>query len=565
MNKTSCQIAVLFTLVLAGILPVAGASFSAPSAVSGIVRDSKGTPQLGALVQLMTADSTVVAQAYTSLRGGFAFEHVSPGTYEMKATAASFLPTLRENLKVRANSKTVVSLTLNTLFEAIQWLPAEPRSPGEPSDDWKWTLRSSSNRPLLRFLQDGPLVVVTSADSQSAPQLEARVAVSGFSRSFAQSASHGAFEVERSGAGGGHLILRADLGPDPSHNSQYLAGYEQPLGPEREMRSLITVQRMPGIEAAGGSQNFETVIFRGAESVNLGPNVAAEFGNQVQALRGPSELISSSPFAAVSWHSGGANVSYDISTAPQLQTAEQIADADTMVPVFSEENGALRFQHGLHQELRIEDDGATLRELVAFYQDRIVNPIVGGGGTPSSEDFADGNLLYDPASQVIRTAGPQYSTAGFRAGLDRRLGNSTWVSFSYTEGKALVSPLQSSASTITQARYALTARRSEAVAGAVSGTYVRTGTHWSASYRWQPDGTVNSVDLYDNFSQDAFLSLLIRQPIRCGRLLPNGTEALIAVRNLLQEGYRPFLTPDGSRLYFAQANRSIQGGLSFSF
>ena len=556
---------VLITLAVAGLLPASGASFSAPAAVSGVVRDARGTPQMGALVQLMAPDSSVVAQAYTSLHGDFVFATVLPGTYQMKATAASFLPTLRENLHIRANSKTVISLTLNTLFEAIQWLPAEPRSPGEPSDDWKWTLRSSSNRPLLRFLEDGPLVVVSSADSQSGPQLEARVAVSGSSREFAESASHGVFEVERSVTDGGHLILRADVGPDPSHNSQYLAGYEQPLGPGREVRSLVAVQHTPGIVGAGGSQNFETMIFRGAESVNLGPNITADFGNQVQAVRGPSELISGSPFAALSWHSGGASVSYSIATSPVLQNADQIADSDTLVPVFSEENGALRFQHGLHQELRVEDDRATIRELVAFYQDRIENPIIDGGGAPSSQDFAGGNLLYDPASQVIRAAGPGYATAGFRAAFDRRLGSSTWVSFSYAEGKSLVSPVQASASTISQALYAINARRSQVVGGAMRGTYNRTGTHWSASYRWQPAGTVNSVDLYDNFSQDAFLSLLIRQPIRCGRLLPSGTEALVAVRNLLEQGYRPFLTPDGSTLYFAQANRSIQGGLSFSF
>ena len=166
---------------------------------------------------------------------------------------------------------------------------------------------------------------------------------------------------------------------------------------------------------------------------------------------------------------------------------------------------------------------------------------------------------------MLRAAGPRYTTVGFRAGLDRRLSGSTWVSFSYAEGKALVSPVQASPSTVSQALYAINARRSQAVAAAVSGTYLRTGTHWVASYRWQPAGTVNSVDLYDNPTQDAFLSLLIRQPIRCGRLLPNGTEALVAVRNLLEEGYRPFLTPDGNTLYFAQANRSIQGGLSFTF
>jgi hypothetical protein len=42
-------------------------------------------------------------------------------------------------------------------------------------------------------------------------------------------------------------------------------------------------------------------------------------------------------------------------------------------------------------------------------------------------------------------------------------------------------------------------------------------------------------------------------------------DALINVRNLLAEGYRPFVTADGSTLYFAQTERSVQGGLSFSF
>ena len=94
---------------------------------------------------------------------------------------------------------------------------------------------------------------------------------------------------------------------------------------------------------------------------------------------------------------------------------------------------------------------------------------------------------------------------------------------------------------------------------------LRTGTGWQASYRWQPADTVTPVALYDSFGQGAYLNILIRQPVHCGHLLPNGTEALIDVRNLLAEGYRPFLTRDGSTLYFAQTERSIQGGLSFSF
>jgi hypothetical protein len=37
------------------------------------------------------------------------------------------------------------------------------------------------------------------------------------------------------------------------------------------------------------------------------------------------------------------------------------------------------------------------------------------------------------------------------------------------------------------------------------------------------------------------------------------------VRNLLAEGYRPFLSTDGSLLVFAQDQRGVSGGLAFTF
>ena len=42
----------------------------------------------------------------------------------------------------------VVNVTLNSLFEAIQMPPLNTSGDG---DDWKWVLRSASNRPILRF------------------------------------------------------------------------------------------------------------------------------------------------------------------------------------------------------------------------------------------------------------------------------------------------------------------------------------------------------------------------------------------------------------------------------
>jgi len=529
------------------------------------VRDARGTPQMGAMVELMAADATVVARVYTNMRGGYAFDHVLPGMYQVKATGDSFLPTLREGLQLRARSKIIVNLTLSTLFEAVQWLPAQPRSPDESTEDWKWTLRSSANRPLLRYLEDGPLVVLAGDDNGSAPQLAARVSVDGSSRDFGQGGPHHAFALERSSATGGHLILRANLSPQPADSSQYLAGYELALGPERQIRNVATVQQMNVVEGAGGSQGLYDFRLRSAEAVNLGPNASMEVGNEVQSVHGPSDVTSSLPFVNISWHSDGAVVSYRLATSPEMQDAGQLADNRTLAPMFSEEGGRVRIEHGLHQELRLEDNTASRRAMLAFYQDEVDSPVIGGGGSVEQQDLALGEILYDPVSQVFRVTGPGYTSGGFRAVLAQKVTSSTWATLSVANGKALAFDTPNSAVTLDQAVQGLNERRTEAITASLDGRLQRTGTGWRASYRWQPANTVTPVAVYDNFGQGAYLNLLIRQPIHCGRLLPNGTEALVDVRNLLAEGYRPFLTRDGSTLYFAQDERSIQGGLSFSF
>ena len=44
-----------------------------------------------------------------------------------------------------------------------------------------------------------------------------------------------------------------------------------------------------------------------------------------------------------------------------------------------------------------------------------------------------------------------------------------------------------------------------------------------------------------------------------------GLEALLDMRNLLAEGYSPYILSDGSLLLFAQDQRSIRAGLAFTF
>ena len=188
--KRSTHLAGFAVLIFLGAAPAFGA---ATASVSGLVRDSAGAPQIGAQVELLRPDLTVVTSVYTDGAGRFLISSLTPGRYALKAMGPSFLPALRENLRVRGG--TVVNLTLNTLYEVIQWLPAQPRGRNSQKDDWAWTLRSAANRPLLRWLEDGPLVVVTDG-SGATPKLKARLMATGQAGTFGESGERFSATVE---------------------------------------------------------------------------------------------------------------------------------------------------------------------------------------------------------------------------------------------------------------------------------------------------------------------------------------------------------------------------------
>src|SRR5258708_466715 len=140
------------------------------AAVSGVVRDAEGVAQLGALVQVVAENSAVLGTAFTDLHGRYLIPHLVPGKYEVRASAALFVPAMRDNLQLRAGAQAVVNLTLNTLFESATWVPAERRKADEPSDDWKWTMRTAANRPILRLAEDADVIMGPSSAAQPSPR-----------------------------------------------------------------------------------------------------------------------------------------------------------------------------------------------------------------------------------------------------------------------------------------------------------------------------------------------------------------------------------------------------------
>jgi hypothetical protein len=548
------------------VLCAAGAQASAQSnSLTGLVRDSRGAPQAGAVVELLRPDFTVASEVFTDEHGRYRIDTILPGIYEVKASGALFLPTLRENLRVIGGTKLVVNLTLDTLYEAFRWLPAKPRSADEPKDDWTWTLRLSANRPLLRMLQDGPLVVVTNGDG-SAPELKARVTVRGGESGFGDGGVHNDFEMERAPDDGRAMIFRADLSQaeDPALNA--MAGYEQQLAPGRTFRTVAAVETRPDVTGGPTSQGLQVIAMRSGETMNFGESVQAEFGDETEAIHLGDALLANHPFATVTMRRGGNFVSYRVSTAPGIQQVEDLDREAAVEPKLGERDGRLQLEQGVHQEIAAGRSEGALHVKVVAWHERVDHPVVSGGGNISAADWAGGNLLYDETSDLLRASGQSFTGNGMLSEMEQRVNGSTWISFDVALGDALeMNGAASGSQTLDQMLEGMKAHETPMCSAAVRGKLAASGMQWRASYRWQNPGTLTPVNAFATGTADPYLSFLVRQPIRYRRMIPNGVEALVDVRNLLAEGYRPFVSSDGSTLYFAEAPRSVEGGLSFTF
>ncbi len=202
---------------------------------------------------------------------------------------------------------------------------------------------------------------------------------------------------------------------------------------------------------------------------------------------------------------------------------------------------------------------------VLIYRDRIVNPVVNGSGSLSASTLNEGDALYDSANNMFRIAGHGYGSTGVVLNAQYRLTGETWIAFNLAEGNALAFSADGKQISLEEAAQEIHASQAQMYAVALNGKVNATGTRWRASYRWQPEATVTSVAAFNSDLSSPYLTLYIRQPLHCARILPGGIEAQVDLHNLLAEGYRSFKNTDGNTLYFAQAERSVQGGLSFTF
>ncbi len=551
-------------LIAMGAVPVHGAG---PGSVSGVVRNSAGVPQIGAIVQLLRPDLNVVAIVYTDDKGQFTIPSVLPGRYSVKAMESSFLPSLREGVHVRR--ATVVNLTLNTLYEVMQWLPVQSRAVNAPKDDWAWTLRSAANRPLLRWLEDGPLVVVSDG-SGAKPKLKARLIATGQQGTFGETGERLTASVENTPSDSRELLARVDFDPRTDAGMESMLGFRQDLGFAGSVQSLAAIAIHPEIETQD-AQGVDEVAMRSWQNINLGDTLQAEVGAEQVLARfdqnSPNTIVAALPFVSVGMREGSGMIRYRMSTSVPAANGADESEAAYYLPQLAARDGELTIEHGMHQELGWERQTDDSGVAVMVFADSIKNPVieaasrmVSGGTALRSDDF-----LYDQGSGLLHAAGPNYSGAGFMATVERRLPRGQRVRLSYANGDALAMPVIPRQVSIAEVFAAARPRRVQTYTLSLSGTIEGTGTKWRATYRWQPEDTVTQVAPYSAESIEPYLNLHLRQPICIRHEGGSSVEALLDVRNMLAEGYRPYVLNDGSTLLFAQSQRSIRAGLAFTF
>lgn len=544
--------------------------------ISGTVRDSAGVPQLGAAVEVLaSAANTAAALVYTDSRGRYSVPRLPAGHYQVKATQTSFLPTLRENVALRSGAAVVVNLTLNTVFEALQILPMRGRTP-QDTDDWKWTLRSTANRPILRVLDNSPLVVVFGSEDKDDRVIKARVAFlagpenEGFGSAADQSTS---FKVEKSIFSSGTLSVGGNVGENASEPAVLRAAYSHQVADGERPELAVTLRRFQAESSATERSALQALALSLSDEVRLSSFAELQYGTEYQTIQFLGRRAAFYPFGTLDVHlSPDMVLEYAYSSSLPNMTAEKgfdsaPADLSESGPRVSLIGSNPHLERAAHQEISISRRVGNNSFQLAGYMDRVQNAALLGVGDNAADD-GSGAILGDPYSNTFTYNGGSLHTNGVRVVAQHKFSPLVTSTLDVAYGGAIA--VNGPERFVVAADPALNFEtvRQAAVAAKLSGRIPHSKTSWIASYRWNNGNrAVTPVDAF-NVSPgqaDPFLNLFIRQPLPSPAFLPGQMEALVDVRNLLAQGYVPVMGQDGHTMYLVQSARSVRGGVAFSF
>jgi len=550
-----------WAIVLGLALPVwAGES---PGTISGYVRSVSGVPQMGAVVEILGTAAHHFT-VFTDGAGYYSATGLLPGLYTLKVSAPSFLPALRDRVGLRPGASINVNVTLNTLLGAIELGPIRSL----PDDDnWKWTLRSVANRPILRVLND-PNAPAEKQDHELRGSLSflAGSDAGGFGSGSEMSTG---FTLDRSIFAAGHLGVSGNVGyglglPAAAVRASY--SHRMPDGSEPTL--ALTVRRSAPSDPNLHNAALQALALSAGDDFAVGDVLELKFGSELQTIQFLGRVTAFRPYGTADLHlSPNTVLEYGYATSRPDNRAERgfdssSADLSEANPRVSMEGFASKLERAHHQELNLSRRMGKNGLQIAVFSDRVGDTALTGAGVVTA---AGGFLLPDVYSETFSYPGKTLDSNGIRVVLQRKFSADLTATLDYAYGSVL--DLSRPDISLQQAQQWISTVHRHAVAAKFSGTVPRTHTRWIASYRWVNGAALTPVDMFNASpgQSDPFLNFFVRQPIPAMGFLPGHMEAIIDVRNLLAQGYVPVMGQDGQTVYLVQAARSVRGGVAFTF
>jgi hypothetical protein len=534
-----------------------------PGAISGYVRDASGIPQMGAVVEIAGSAAKSLT-VFTDGAGFFSATDLLPGFYSVKVSAPSFLPALREKVGLHAGTNVHLNITLSTLLNALHVGPLRGTT---DDDDWKWTLRSVANRPVLRVFDDP----TTTAEQQD-HDLKARLsflagsAAGGYGSGSDVSTS---FSLERSIFSASRVGLSGNVGYGDGLPAAVLrAMYSHRLPDGSGPTMAVTMRRFAPSDPNLHYAALQALAINVGDDISVGDVLELKFGSELQTIQFLGHVTAFRPYGSIDVHpSPNTVIEYDYATSLPNTRAEKgfdssPADLSEADPRVSMSNFATRLERAHHQELNVSRRLGKTSVQLAVFSDRVDNTALVGAGDVTA---AGGSLLPDLYSGTFTYAGDTLNARGVRIVLERKFSSDLTATLDYAYGGVL--DLNKPDVEIQDVRQWITTQRRHALAAKFSGTLPGAHTKWIASYRWVNGQALTPVDMFNASpgQSDPYLNLFLRQPIPTLGFLPAHMEMLVDLRNLLAQGYVPVMGQDGQTVYLVQAARSVRGGVTITF
>ena len=558
-----------FGCLLVVLMASAPVFAAAAGEISGFIKSSTGTPQMGAAVEIFTSAAVLGTTVFTDAQGHYVASNLTPGIYQVKVSAASFLPSLRENVSLRSGARVLVNLTLNTLADALKLIPPRRSSNADP-DEWHWALRASSNRSVLRVYDNGPLVVVSQSDDPEDHILKARVAfIAGSEADGFGSAGEMTtrFSVEKSLFSSDTLSFNGNIGSGEP-NGVLRASYSHDFGNGSQPKLTVTYRHFgsPGMSVQNAA--YSAVGMTASDRMSVAGFIDLNYGAEMQAIQFARRVTAVRPFGAVDVHlSPNMVVEYRYATSEPDPRAEKgfvtaPADLSESGPRMVLAQGTPDVERAQHQEISVSRRFGNNNLQVAYYADQIRNMVLTGAGDPSS--YSD-NVLSDVYSGTFSYSGGRLSTSGTRFIFQRKFSDNLTATMDYSTGG--VATLKAPVNAWQDVSRALTTDRQHSLGAKFSGYIPMSHTRWITSYKWTSGNALSPVDEFNASpgQSDPYFSIFIRQPLPATSFIPAKMEALVDVRNLLAQGYVPVMGQDGHTVYLVQSARAVRGGLAFTF